>query len=153
MHRARWALPPGFGWGFLAWALSLAVAYAAVGNDLEIVPVINKIDLASANPEDTAIEVESVLGISADHVQFVSAKSGEGVTDLVRAIAKLLPAPRGDSSAPLQALIFDSEYNDYRGVICYVRVVNGTLRKGQKILLMGRQRHYLITELASSAPE
>ncbi len=133
-------------------AQTVANAYAAVANDLEIIPVVNKIDLPSANPEDTAIEIESVLGISADNVQFVSAKSGEGVEDLVRAIVEHLPPPTGDAAAPLQALIFDSQYNDYRGVICYLRVVHGTLRRGQKILLMGRGREYLVSEIGKFRP-
>jgi GTP-binding protein LepA len=133
-------------------AQTVANAYAAVANDLEIIPVINKIDLASASPEDTALEVEHVLGISAEHVQFVSAKTGEGVEGLIKAIANLLPPPAGDPATPLQALIFDSEYNDYRGVICYIRVVNGTLRKGQKILLIGRRRTHVISELGKFRP-
>jgi GTP-binding protein LepA len=133
-------------------AQTVANAYAAAANDLEIIPVINKIDLASAHPEDTALEVEHVLGISADHVQFVSAKQGEGVETLVKAIVELLPPPKGDPGAPLQALIFDSEYNDYRGVICYVRVVNGRLRKGQRVWLMGRARTYVVTELGKFRP-
>ena len=133
-------------------AQTVANAYAAVANNLEIIPVINKIDLPSAHPEDAALEIEHVLGISADHVQFVSAKSGTGVDDLIRAIVRHLPPPKGDPAAPLQALIFDSEYNDYRGVICYLRVVHGTIRKGQKVLLMGRQRTYQVTELGKFRP-
>jgi GTP-binding protein LepA len=133
-------------------AQTVANAYAAVGNDLEIIPVINKIDLPSASPEDAALEIEHVLGISAENVQFVSAKSGVGIDELVRAIVSHLPPPKGDAAAPLQALIFDSEYNDYRGVICYLRLVNGTVRKGQKVLLMGRQRTYQITELGKFRP-
>ena len=133
-------------------AQTVANAYAAVGNDLEVVPVVNKIDLANANPEDTALEVEHVLGISADNVQFVSAKTGEGVETLIQAIVAHLPPPKGDPNAPLQALIFDSEYNDYRGVICYIRVVHGSIRKGQKILLMGRKRTYLIGEIGKFRP-
>ena len=134
-------------------AQTVANAYAAVGNDLEIIPVINKVDLASAHPEDTAIEVEHVLGIDSENVQFVSAKSGVGVDELIKAIVDHLPPPKGDSDAPLQALIFDSEYNDYRGVICYIRVMHGTIRKGQKILLMGRERTYLITDLGKFRPK
>ena len=134
-------------------AQTVANAYAAVANGLEIVPVINKIDLPSAAPEDTALEIEHVLGISADHVQFVSAKTGRGVDDLVRAIVHHLPPPRGDATAPLQALIFDSEYNDYRGVVCYLRVMHGAIRRGQKILLMGRQRTHLVTELGKFRPQ
>jgi len=133
-------------------AQTVANAYAAVANNLEIIPVINKIDLPGALPEDTALEIEHVLGISADHVQFVSAKTGVGVDDLIRAIVRYLPPPTGDPAGPLQALIFDSEYNDYRGVICYLRLVNGTIRKGQKILLMGRQRTYQVTELGKFRP-
>ncbi|MBN2447800.1 MAG: elongation factor 4 [Phycisphaerae bacterium] len=133
-------------------AQTVANAYAAVGNDLEIIPVVNKIDLPGASPEDTAIEIEHVLGISADNVQFISAKSGVGIPELVKAVVEHLPPPKGDPAAPLQALIFDSEYNDYRGVICYIRMVAGTISKGQKILLMGRQRTYLITELGKFRP-
>jgi GTP-binding protein LepA len=134
-------------------AQTVANAYAAVGNDLTIIPVVNKIDLPGAQPEDTALEVEHVLGLSAEHVQFVSAKSGIGVDELIRAIVKVLPPPKGDRDKPLQALIFDSEYDDYRGVICYVRVMNGIIRKGQKILLMGRSRHYVISELGKFRPK
>jgi GTP-binding protein LepA len=133
-------------------AQTVANAYAALENDLEIIPVINKIDLAGALPEDAALEIEHVLGISAENVQFVSAKTGEGVEELVRAIAAHLQPPKGDPDGPLQALIFDSEYNDYRGVVCYIRVVHGTVRKGQKILLMGRERHYMVTELGKLRP-
>ncbi|MBK9126994.1 MAG: elongation factor 4 [Phycisphaerales bacterium] len=134
-------------------AQTVANAYAAVGNDLEIIPVINKVDLPGAMPEDTALEVEHVLGIKSDFVQFVSAKTGLGVDELVRAIARHLPPPKGDPGGPLQALIFDSEYNDYRGVICYLRIKQGTIRKGQKVLLMGRQRTYQITELGKFRPQ
>ncbi len=133
-------------------AQTVANAYAAVGNDLEIIPVVNKIDLAGAGPEDTAIEVEHVLGISSENVQFVSAKSGDGVPELMKAIVEHLPPPTGDPDAPLQVLIFDSQYNDYRGVICYVRVMHGTLNKGRKILLMGRARNYMVTELGKFRP-
>ncbi len=133
-------------------AQTVANAYAAVGNDLTIIPVINKVDLPGARPEDTALEIEHVLGISAENVQFVSAKTGVGVDELIEAIALHMPAPKGDAGAALQALIFDSEYDDYRGVICYVRVMNGVIRKGQKVLLMGRARHYVITELGKFRP-
>jgi len=133
-------------------AQTVANAYAALENGLQIIPVINKIDLPAAMPEDTALELEHVLGISAANVQFVSAKTGQGIDELIAAIVRHLPPPKGDAAAPLQALIFDSEYNDYRGVICYVRVVNGTLRKGQKILLMGRQRIYQVIELGQLRP-
>ncbi|HMQ16226.1 MAG TPA: GTP-binding protein, partial [Phycisphaerae bacterium] len=92
-------------------AQTVANAYVAVGNDLAIIPVVNKIDLPGARPEDTALEVEHVLGISTDDVQFVSAKSGEGIHELIRAIVDKIPPPGGDPRNPLQALVFDSEYD------------------------------------------
>ena len=134
-------------------AQTVANAYAAIGNDLTIIPVVNKVDLAGAMPEDTAIEVEHVLGISSENVQFVSAKSGIGVNELMKAIVQIIPPPKGNPNEPLQALIFDSEYDDYRGVICYVRVRNGVIRKGQKILLMGRARHYVVGEIGKFRPK
>ena len=134
-------------------AQTVANAYVAVHNDLYIIPVVNKIDLPGAHPEDVALEIEHVLGLGMDHVQFVSAKSGIGIPDLIKAIIEVIPPPKGDPNAPLQAMIFDSEYDDYRGVICYLRMVNGTIRKGQKILLMGRQRHYVAVELGKFRPK
>jgi GTP-binding protein LepA len=133
-------------------AQTVANAHAAAANDLVIIPVINKIDLPGARPEDTALEIEHVLGLSAEHVQFVSAKTGEGVVELTRAIVRLIPPPRGSPEAPLQALVFDSEYDDYRGVICYIRVVGGTVRRGQKVLLMARGRHYVVSEIGKFRP-
>ncbi len=133
-------------------AQTVANAHAAAANNLVIIPVINKIDLPGARPEDTALEIEHVLGLSAEHVQFVSAKTGEGVVELTRAIVRLIPPPRGSPEAPLQALVFDSEYDDYRGVICYIRVVGGTVRRGQKVLLMARGRHYMVSEIGKFRP-
>jgi GTP-binding protein LepA len=133
-------------------AQTVANAYAAVEAGLEIIPVVNKVDLPGAHPEDVALEVEHVLGIDSEHVQFVSAKSGLGIGELMHAIVRHLPSPGGDADAPLQGLVFDSEYDEYRGVICYIRLVNGTVRKGQKVLLMGRERHYIITELGKFRP-
>ncbi|MCG3128479.1 MAG: Elongation factor 4 [Phycisphaerae bacterium] len=134
-------------------AQTVANAYAAIAGNLEIIPVVNKVDLPGAHPEDTAIEIEHVLGIDSGHVQFVSAKTGLGVDEMIRAIVRHLPPPRGDAAAPLQALVFDSIYDDYRGVICYIRLFNGTIRKGQKVLLMGRGRHYVVTELGKLRPK
>ncbi|MGE0480001.1 MAG: translation elongation factor 4 [Phycisphaerae bacterium] len=133
-------------------AQTVANAYAAVGGGLDIIPVVNKVDLPGAQPEDTAIEVEHVLGIDSSNTQFVSAKSGIGIDELIKAIVKHLPPPKGDAAAPLQALIFDNVYDEYRGVICYLRIFNGSVRKGQKVLLMGRERHYVITELGKLRP-
>ena len=133
-------------------AQTVANAYAAIEAGLEIVPVINKIDLPSARPEQVAEEMEQVLGIDALSAVHISAKSGLGVDELLRAICLRLPGPRGQTDKPLQALIFDSKYDDYRGVIVYIRVMNGKITVGQKIRLMGEQRVYQVTGLGKFAP-
>ncbi len=133
-------------------AQTVANAYAAVENDLHIIPVVNKIDLPGARPEDTALEIEHVLGIPVDHVQFVSAKSGEGIEEMCRTIVQQIPPPKGDRDAALQGLVFDAVYDEYRGVVCFTRLSNGRLRKGQKILLMGRERQYVVSELGKMRP-
>ena len=114
-------------------AQTLANVYLAMEHDLELIPVINKIDLPSADPERVEKEVEDVLGIDASDCIRCSAKTGEGVDEILEAVVKKIPAPSGDSSAPLQALIFDSKFDSYKGVMLYIRIVNGTLRKGMKI--------------------
>ncbi len=133
-------------------AQTVANAYAAVDAGLEIIPVINKIDLASARPVEVAEELEQVLGFAAEECILVSAKTGQGIDDLLGRLCKRLPAPRGKASAPTRALIFDSIYDDYRGVIAYIRVVDGELNKGQKIRFMGTQREYLVTDLGKLMP-
>ncbi len=117
-------------------AQTLANVYLAMDDDLEIVPVLNKIDLPSADPDRVAEEIEDVIGIEAADAPRISAKTGENVRDVLEAIVKKIPAPKGDASAPLQALIFDSLYDSYRGVIIFCRVRNGSVRKGSHIRMM-----------------
>ncbi len=114
-------------------AQTLANCYLALENDLEIVAALNKIDLPAAEPERYAAEIENVLGIAADDILLVSAKTGEGVPELLDAVIERIPPPVGDVNAPLQGLIFDSHFDQYRGVISSVRVVNGTLRTGARL--------------------
>ncbi len=134
-------------------AQTVANAYAAIEAGLEIIPVINKIDLPSARPDEVAEEMEQVLGIDALSCVRISAKSGLGIDDLFRAICLKLPGPKGDANLPLQALIFDSKYDEYRGVIVYVRVMSGRISMGQKIRMMGQQRVYQITAMGKFAPK
>jgi GTP-binding protein LepA len=133
-------------------AQTVANAYAAIDAGLEIIPVINKIDLPSARPVEVAEEIEQVLGFSAEDAILVSAKTGQGIDDLIGKLCEQLPPPKGDPNAPARALIFDSIYDDYRGVIAYVRVVDGELKKGQKILFMGNQREYQVSDLGKLIP-
>ncbi len=134
-------------------AQTVANAYLAVENDLEIIPVINKIDLPGARPEEVALEVEDVLGIPADDCIFTSAKTGQGVESLLQAICERFPSPTGDSDKKTQALIFDAVYDDYRGVIVYYRVFNGKLAHGDRIRTMSNGRTYQLTELGKFSPK
>jgi GTP-binding protein LepA len=118
-------------------AQTLANVYMAMEHDLAVIPVINKIDLPGAQPELVMQEIEHVIGIGGDEVIRASAKEGTGVPEILEAIVQRIPPPSGDDREPLQALIFDSHYNPYKGVIAYVRVMEGELRAGQQILLMG----------------
>ena len=133
-------------------AQTVANAYAAIDAGLEIIPVINKIDLPSARPVEVAEEIEQVLGFSAEDAILVSAKTGQGIDELLAKLCEQLPAPKGKPEDPTRALIFDSIYDDYRGVIAYVRVVDGELKKGQKIRFMGNGREYQITDLGKLMP-
>ena len=117
-------------------AQTLANCYLALENDLEIVAALNKIDLPAAEPDRYAAEIENVLGIPADQILRISAKTGDGVPDLLDAIVDRIPAPQGDVDAPLQALIFDSHYDQYRGVVSSLRVVNGTMTTGSRLRFM-----------------
>ena len=117
-------------------AQTLANCYLALENDLEIVAALNKIDLPAANPDYYADEIERVLGIPADQILRISAKTGEGVPDLLDAIVERIPAPQGDPDLPLQALIFDSQFDQYRGVVSSIRVMNGTIDGKGKLLFM-----------------
>ncbi len=117
-------------------AQTLANLYLALDHDLTIVPVVNKIDLISARPDEVAQEIDDVIGISTDEVIFTSAKEAIGIDDVLEAIVTRIPPPSGDPAAPLRALIFDSHYDSYKGVIAYVRVVDGTVTAGQPLQLM-----------------
>jgi GTP-binding protein LepA len=123
-------------------AQTLANAYLAVENDLEIIPVINKIDLPSAQPEEARRQISEIIGLDGDHALLASAKQGTGVPEILEAIVHRLPAPRGISDAPLKALIFDSWYDPYRGVVIVVRMIDGVLRPGMKIRLMAEGQDY-----------
>jgi GTP-binding protein LepA len=133
-------------------AQTVANAYAAVEAGLEIIPCINKIDLPSARPIEVAEEIEQVLGIPAEDAINVSAKSGIGIPDLLAAICDRLPGPRGKREDPTRALIFDSIYDDYRGVLAYVRCIDGSLKKGDRITFMGNGKGYQITDLGKLCP-
>lgn len=117
-------------------AQTLANVYLALDHDLDVMPVINKIDLPSAEPERVKEEIEDVIGIDAEEAPLISAKTGLNVDDVLEQIIRQIPAPEGDPDAPLQALIFDSVYDSYRGVIVFCRIKEGTIRKGTPILMM-----------------
>jgi GTP-binding protein LepA len=134
-------------------AQTVANAYLATSVGAELIGVINKVDLPSAQPEITAEELEHVLGIRKQDCFHISAKTGMGVNELLDAIVTLLPPPPDNSDKPTTALVFDSEADDYRGVICYVRVFSGELKVKQKIRFMGTNRTYLITELGKHTPK
>ena len=134
-------------------AQTVANAYLAVESDLEIITVVNKIDLPSARPEDIALETEHVLGLPADEAIFCSAKTGQGIKELLDTICRKLPGPTGDASDKTQALIFDAIYDDYRGVVVYFRLFNGKLAAGDKVLMMGTGRSFTITEVGKFTPK
>ncbi|RRD63237.1 translation elongation factor 4 [Fretibacterium sp. OH1220_COT-178] len=133
-------------------AQTVANAYQAIEQGLEILPVINKIDLPSAHPENAKQEIRDVVGLDAEDSILASAKDGRGIDEILERIVRTVPAPQGDPNAPLQALIFDSVYDNYRGVICYVRVVNGTLTAGQNILFMATNSAYPVDEVGVFRP-
>ncbi len=134
-------------------AQTLANAYKAVEQNLEIIPVINKIDLASADVEGTRAQIEEVVGLDAQDAILTSAKTGAGTKEILEAVVKRVPHPKGNLDAPLRALIYDAKYNTYRGVIVYVRVVDGKMCIGQRVTLMSTQLKYEITEVGIFTPE
>jgi GTP-binding protein LepA len=134
-------------------AQTVANAYAAIGANLTIVPAINKIDVVSARPEEVMEEMESSLGIDPADVLAVSAKTGVGVEELLGALIDRVPPPSGDPEAPLQAMVFDSHYDEFRGAITYVRLMNGTVRRGQKIRLLKTGMAYDVLELGQFVPD
>src|SRR5947209_8092465 len=134
-------------------AQTLANAYLAVENDLEIIPVINKIDLPGAQPEETRRQISEIIGLDGDRALLASAKLGTGVPEILEAIVKRLPAPAGAADAPLKALIFDSWYDPYRGVVIVVRVIDGMLRPGMKIRLMAQGQDYDAEQVGIFTPK
>lgn len=128
-------------------AQTLSNLYLAMDSDIEVIPVLNKVDLPGANPDSVAQSIENLLGEPAEDIIRISAKTGVGVKDLLELIINRIPAPSGDVNAPLQALIFDSVFNTYRGSIAYTRVFEGTLRKGDSILFMSNKKSYTAEEI------
>ena len=134
-------------------AQTLANVYLAMEHDLAIIPVINKVDLPSADPERVKHEIEEILGIDASEAILCSAKTGMGIDEVLEAIVQRIPAPNGDSSKPLQALVFDSKFDAYKGVVLYVRVINGNIRKGMRIKMMATEKVFEVTEVGCFVPK
>ena len=133
-------------------AQTLANLHLAIEADLEIIPVINKIDLPAAQPEKVALELQRVLGVPQDEILFTSGKTGDGVRELLEAVVHRVPAPKGDPDAPLRALIFDSTYDPYRGVVSYIRVVDGSLRKRSLIKMISTGAQHEVEEVGAMLP-
>lgn len=133
-------------------AQTLANVYLALDNDLEIIPVINKIDLPSADPERVKHEIEDVIGIDASEAVLTSAKTGIGIEDVLEAIVAKISAPKGDAQKPLKALVFDSKFDAYKGVVLYFRVIDGRVRKGMKISMMATGAEFEVTEVGVFKP-
>ncbi len=134
-------------------AQTLANAYLAIDNDLEIMPVINKMDLASARPEQAIEELENILGIPSQDAPRISAKSGLNIEEVLEQVIEKIPAPQGDDDAPLKALIFDSYYDNFKGVICFVRIVDGTVKQGTKIKTFMSDKEFVVTEVGVFSPK
>ena len=133
-------------------AQTLANVYLAIDNNLEILPVINKVDLPNARPDEIKNEIEDIIGLPAQNAPCISAKTGLNVDEVLERIVTDLPAPTGDENAPLQALIFDSIYDNYQGAIAYVRIKNGTVKVGDKIRLMASDKTFTVTEVGYFEP-
>ncbi len=132
-------------------AQTLANTYLALDHDLELVPVINKIDLPAADPERVAADIEEVIGLDSEEAPRVSAKTGENVEDVLKQIVKLVPCPEGDDDAPLRALVFDSIYDNYKGVIVYVRIMDGTIKPGDTMRMMATGAQFTVVEVGKMA--
>ena len=133
-------------------AQTLANVYMALEHNLETIPVINKIDLPSARPEEVRREIEDVIGLDASYAPCISAKTGQNIKDVLEAVVHHIPAPEGDPSAPLQALIFDAFYDNYRGAICFIRIKEGTIRPGMKMRLMSTGTEFDVVEVGHFTP-
>ena len=133
-------------------AQTLANVYLALDENLEIVPVLNKIDLASSHPEEVKKEIEDIIGLDASDAPLISAKEGINIDQVLEAIVEKVPAPKGDPDGPLKALIFDSYYDNYMGVVIYTRVFDGSVKQGDTILLMNTGKKYEVTEVGVNAP-
>ncbi len=133
-------------------AQTLANTYLAIENDLELIPVLNKIDLPSAEPERIREQIENIIGLDASEAVLTSAKTGLGIEEVLEAVIAKVPPPKGDRTAPLKALIFDSWYDSYRGVIVLFRVIDGTLKKGTKIKFFNTGREYLVEMIGVNRP-
>ena len=134
-------------------AQTLANVYMALENDLEIIPVINKIDLPSADPERVKKEIEDVIGLDTSNAIECSAKTGQGIDEILEAIVADIPAPEGDASAPLRALIFDSYFDSYKGVIAHIRVKEGRIKKGQRLKMMATGKVFEVTDVGCFRPQ
>lgn len=134
-------------------AQTMAVCYSAIEENLEVLPVLNKIDLPQAEPERVKQEIEDIIGIDAQNAIYVSAKTGLGVEDVLEQMVKQIPAPQGEMDAPLQALIIDSWFDSYLGVVSLVRIVNGKLQKGDKMRVMSTKRDYEVTDIGIFTPK
>lgn len=133
-------------------AQTLANVYLALDENLEILPVLNKIDLASARPDETKEEIEEVIGLDASEAPLISAKEGIGIIEMLEEVVKTIPAPDGDPDGKLKALIFDSKYDNYKGVIIYTRIIDGKVKKGDIIRLINTGKKYEVTEVGVCAP-
>jgi GTP-binding protein LepA len=134
-------------------AQTLANVYLALEENLEILPVLNKIDLPSARPDEIKLEIEEIIGIDAENAPLISAKEGTGVEELLEEIIHKIPPPKGDETAPLKGLIFDSFYDNYLGVVIYTRIFEGTVRAGDVIRLMNTKKKYEVTEVGNFTPK
>ena len=130
-------------------AQTISNLYLALENNLEIIPIVNKVDLPSANPDEVTDDIVDLLGCSADDVVYVSAKTGLGIDSLLSAVVERIPCPKGDPDLPLQALIFDSVYNPFRGVETYFKIINGKISKGQKVQFMATKKNYFVDEIGA----
>ena len=133
-------------------AQTLANVYMALEHDLEIIPVINKIDLPSARPDEVRAEIEDIIGIDASEAPLISAKVGLGIDDVLESVVAMMPPPEGNEDEPLQALIFDSFYDNYRGAICYVRIMSGKVRAGMRIRMMNTGASFDVVEVGTRSP-